>query len=143
MVSEKVKEITDLIVNLMFSKFPNNTCCSSEPININAEVQFKFSVTFSSWKQASYQFKCGNSIFYQYFKSSFQGYKGITCFLVDRDTEGLHIGKAENKMGIRASSTCPLTFENVKVGILEFPAKDWREISCAQNYWCARKVSPY
>ncbi|XP_034519278.1 short/branched chain specific acyl-CoA dehydrogenase, mitochondrial isoform X1 [Ailuropoda melanoleuca] len=43
------------------------------------------------------------------------GYKGITCFLVDRDTEGLHIGKAENKMGIRASSTCPLTFENVKI----------------------------
>ncbi|XP_045295722.1 short/branched chain specific acyl-CoA dehydrogenase, mitochondrial isoform X1 [Leopardus geoffroyi] len=43
------------------------------------------------------------------------GYKGITCFLVDRDTEGLHIGKAENKMGLRASSTCPLTFENVKV----------------------------
>ncbi|XP_058400177.1 short/branched chain specific acyl-CoA dehydrogenase, mitochondrial isoform X1 [Diceros bicornis minor] len=43
------------------------------------------------------------------------GYKGITCFLVDRDTEGLHIGKAENKLGIRASSTCPLTFGNVKV----------------------------
>ncbi|XP_036754773.2 short/branched chain specific acyl-CoA dehydrogenase, mitochondrial isoform X2 [Manis pentadactyla] len=43
------------------------------------------------------------------------GHKGITCFLVDRDTEGLHIGKAENKMGIRAASTCPLTFENVKV----------------------------
>uniref|UniRef100_A0A667I9A9 Short/branched chain specific acyl-CoA dehydrogenase, mitochondrial n=1 Tax=Lynx canadensis TaxID=61383 RepID=A0A667I9A9_LYNCA len=43
------------------------------------------------------------------------GYKGITCFLVDRDTEGLHIGKAENKMGLRASSTCPLTFENVKM----------------------------
>ncbi|XP_019570494.2 short/branched chain specific acyl-CoA dehydrogenase, mitochondrial [Rhinolophus sinicus] len=43
------------------------------------------------------------------------GYKGITCFIVDRNTEGLHIGKAENKMGIRASSTCPLTFENVKV----------------------------
>ncbi|XP_004474651.2 short/branched chain specific acyl-CoA dehydrogenase, mitochondrial [Dasypus novemcinctus] len=43
------------------------------------------------------------------------GYKGITCFIVNRDTEGLHVGKAENKMGIRASSTCPLTFENVKV----------------------------
>ncbi|KAB1271739.1 Short/branched chain specific acyl-CoA dehydrogenase; mitochondrial [Camelus dromedarius] len=43
------------------------------------------------------------------------GYRGITCFLVDRDTEGFHIGKSENKMGIRASSTCPLTFENVKV----------------------------
>ncbi|XP_020136341.2 short/branched chain specific acyl-CoA dehydrogenase, mitochondrial isoform X1 [Microcebus murinus] len=43
------------------------------------------------------------------------GYKGITCFLVDRDTEGLHVGKTENKLGIRASSTCPLTFEDVKV----------------------------
>ncbi|XP_035125268.1 short/branched chain specific acyl-CoA dehydrogenase, mitochondrial isoform X1 [Callithrix jacchus] len=43
------------------------------------------------------------------------GYKGITCFLVDRDTPGLHIGKPENKLGLRASSTCPLTFENVKV----------------------------
>lgn len=43
------------------------------------------------------------------------GYKGITCFVVDRDTEGFHVGKTENKLGIRASSTCPLTFENVKV----------------------------
>lgn len=43
------------------------------------------------------------------------GYKGITCFLVDRDTEGFHVGKKENKLGIRASSTCQLTFENVKV----------------------------
>uniref|UniRef100_A0A8C9A6A2 Short/branched chain specific acyl-CoA dehydrogenase, mitochondrial n=1 Tax=Prolemur simus TaxID=1328070 RepID=A0A8C9A6A2_PROSS len=43
------------------------------------------------------------------------GYKGITCFLVDRDTAGLHVGKTENKLGIRASSTCPLTFEDVKV----------------------------
>ncbi|CAO2583607.1 Short/branched chain specific acyl-CoA dehydrogenase, mitochondrial [Lemmus lemmus] len=43
------------------------------------------------------------------------GYRGITCFLVDRDTEGFHVGKKENKLGIRASSTCQLTFENVKV----------------------------
>ncbi|KAL4231870.1 hypothetical protein ACF0H5_009446 [Mactra antiquata] len=43
------------------------------------------------------------------------GYKGITCFLVDRDTEGLTIGKKEDKLGIRASSTCPVHFENVKV----------------------------
>ncbi|XP_064320410.1 short/branched chain specific acyl-CoA dehydrogenase, mitochondrial isoform X2 [Phalacrocorax carbo] len=43
------------------------------------------------------------------------GYRGITCFIVDRDTEGLHIGKKEDKLGIRASSTCPVTFENVKV----------------------------
>lgn len=34
---------------------------------------------------------------------------------MDRDTEGLHVGKKEDKLGIRASSTCPVTFENVKV----------------------------
>ncbi|KAJ6669020.1 hypothetical protein lerEdw1_007829, partial [Lerista edwardsae] len=43
------------------------------------------------------------------------GYKGITCFIVDRDTEGLHVGKKEDKLGIRATSTCPVTFENVKI----------------------------
>ncbi|XP_066522224.1 short/branched chain specific acyl-CoA dehydrogenase, mitochondrial [Hoplias malabaricus] len=43
------------------------------------------------------------------------GYRGITCFIVDRDTEGLHIGKKENKLGLRASSTCPLNFDNVRV----------------------------
>ncbi|XP_010223754.1 PREDICTED: short/branched chain specific acyl-CoA dehydrogenase, mitochondrial [Tinamus guttatus] len=43
------------------------------------------------------------------------GYKGITCFVVDRNTEGLQVGKKENKLGIRATSTCTVTFENVKV----------------------------
>uniref|UniRef100_A0A8C8SIN3 Short/branched chain specific acyl-CoA dehydrogenase, mitochondrial n=1 Tax=Pelusios castaneus TaxID=367368 RepID=A0A8C8SIN3_9SAUR len=43
------------------------------------------------------------------------GYKGITCFIVNRDTEGLHVGKKEDKLGIRATSTCPVTFENVKI----------------------------
>ncbi|KYO43864.1 short/branched chain specific acyl-CoA dehydrogenase, mitochondrial [Alligator mississippiensis] len=43
------------------------------------------------------------------------GYRGITCFIVDRDTEGLCVGKKEDKLGLRASSTCPVTFENVKV----------------------------
>ncbi|KAF0683422.1 Aste57867_24546 [Aphanomyces stellatus] len=44
-----------------------------------------------------------------------KGYKGITCFIVDRDTEGLEIGKPEDKVGIRASSTCPVYLNNVKV----------------------------
>ena len=43
------------------------------------------------------------------------GYKGITAFVVDRDTKGLVVGKAEDKMGIRASSTCELLLENVQV----------------------------
>ena len=42
-----------------------------------------------------------------------QGYKGITAFVVDRDTEGFTVGKKEDKLGIRASSTCELVFENV------------------------------
>jgi short-chain 2-methylacyl-CoA dehydrogenase len=43
------------------------------------------------------------------------GYKGITCFLVERDMPGFSVGKKEDKLGIRASSTCPLTLEGVKV----------------------------
>ncbi|XP_051837559.1 short/branched chain specific acyl-CoA dehydrogenase, mitochondrial [Antechinus flavipes] len=45
------------------------------------------------------------------------GYKGITCFIIDRDTEGLQIGKKENKLGIRASPTSTLIFDNVKVPV--------------------------
>eukprot|EP00794_Sanderia_malayensis_P014298 gene14298-15786_t len=43
------------------------------------------------------------------------GYKGITCFIVPRETEGLHINKKEDKLGIRASSTCVLNFDDVTV----------------------------
>ena len=43
------------------------------------------------------------------------GYKGITCFVVDGETPGLEVGRKEDKLGIRASSTCPVTFDNVKV----------------------------
>lgn len=44
-----------------------------------------------------------------------QGYRGITCFLVDRDTPGFTVNKPEDKLGIRASGTCMLTFDNVRV----------------------------
>ena len=43
-------------------------------------------------------------------------YKGITAFLVDRDSDGFTVGKKEEKLGIRASSTCELLFDGVKVG---------------------------
>nr|KAG5687675.1 hypothetical protein BaRGS_027567 [Batillaria attramentaria] len=43
------------------------------------------------------------------------GYKGITCFIVDSDAEGLSIGKKEDKLGIRASHTCTVNFDQVKV----------------------------
>jgi alkylation response protein AidB-like acyl-CoA dehydrogenase len=43
------------------------------------------------------------------------GYRGITAFLVARDTAGLSVGKKEDKLGIRASSTCELVFEGCRV----------------------------
>ncbi len=43
------------------------------------------------------------------------GYKGITAFVVERDFEGFTVGKKEDKLGIRASSTCELILENCKV----------------------------
>lgn len=39
------------------------------------------------------------------------GYKGITAFLVEREAPGLTVGKAEDKLGIRASSTCELLLD--------------------------------
>ncbi len=44
-----------------------------------------------------------------------QGYKGITAFVVERGYEGFEVGKKEDKLGIRASSTCELILDNVKV----------------------------
>lgn len=44
-----------------------------------------------------------------------QGTKGISAFIVERGFEGFRVGEPEDKMGIRASSTCELIFENCKV----------------------------
>jgi butyryl-CoA dehydrogenase/short/branched chain acyl-CoA dehydrogenase len=44
-----------------------------------------------------------------------KGYRGITAFLVERDFEGFTVGKKENKLGIRASSTCELILEDCAV----------------------------
>ena len=43
------------------------------------------------------------------------GHKGITAFLVERDSPGFSVGKKEDKLGIRASSTNELILEDVKV----------------------------
>jgi butyryl-CoA dehydrogenase/short/branched chain acyl-CoA dehydrogenase len=45
-----------------------------------------------------------------------KGYRGITAFLVERETPGFTVGKKENKLGIRASSTCELILEDCAVG---------------------------
>ena len=43
------------------------------------------------------------------------GYKGITAFIVEKEFEGFQVGKKEDKLGIRASSTCELILEQCMV----------------------------
>ncbi len=42
-------------------------------------------------------------------------HKGVTAFIIEKDTEGLSFGKPEDKLGIRASSTTQMHFDNCKV----------------------------
>ncbi|MEX2261908.1 MAG: acyl-CoA dehydrogenase [Bryobacteraceae bacterium] len=43
------------------------------------------------------------------------GYRGITAFLVEREFPGFQVGKKEDKLGLRASSTCELILDNCRV----------------------------
>src|SRR5262249_19236901 len=43
------------------------------------------------------------------------GYRGISAFIVERGMAGFTVGKKEDKLGIRASSTCELLFEDCRV----------------------------
>jgi acyl-CoA dehydrogenase len=57
------------------------------------------------------------------------GYKGITAFLVEKDTPGFTLGKKEDKLGIRASSTCELVFNNCVIpaaNVLGEPGKGYK-----------------
>lgn len=55
------------------------------------------------------------------------GYRGVTCFLVERDAQGFRVGKKEDKLGIRASSTCELVLDGVlPAGLLGEPGHGYR-----------------
>ena len=57
------------------------------------------------------------------------GYKGITAFLVEKDTPGFTLGKKEDKLGIRASSTCALLFNDCVIPssqVLGEPGKGYK-----------------
>ncbi|MEZ5355004.1 MAG: acyl-CoA dehydrogenase [Bryobacteraceae bacterium] len=57
------------------------------------------------------------------------GYRGITAFLVDRDSPGFQVGRKEDKLGIRASSTCELIFDDCSVpasSVLGEPGKGYK-----------------
>ena len=57
------------------------------------------------------------------------GHRGITCFLVERDTPGLTVGRKEDKLGIRCSSTCEVVLDNCRVpaaNLLGEPGKGYK-----------------
>jgi alkylation response protein AidB-like acyl-CoA dehydrogenase len=57
------------------------------------------------------------------------GYRGITAFVVERGASGFTVGKKEDKLGIRASSTCELIFEDCRVpraNVLGEPGKGYK-----------------
>src|SRR5437868_1927798 len=57
------------------------------------------------------------------------GYKGITAFLIEKDFHGFTVGKKEDKLGIRASSTCELILEDCQVpkeNVLGEPGKGYK-----------------
>jgi alkylation response protein AidB-like acyl-CoA dehydrogenase len=57
------------------------------------------------------------------------GYRGITCFLVNRASPGLRIGRREDKLGVRAASTCEVILEDVHVRgdqVLGEPGKGYK-----------------
>src|SRR5712672_7870 len=58
-----------------------------------------------------------------------KGYKGITAFLIEKSFPGFSVGKKEDKLGIRASSTCELILEDCKVpkeNVLGEPGKGYK-----------------
>jgi len=58
-----------------------------------------------------------------------KGYKGITSFLVEKTFPGFTVGKKEDKLGIRASSTCELALEACRVpkeNVLGEPGKGYK-----------------
>ena len=57
------------------------------------------------------------------------GYKGITAFIIEKNFPGVTVGKKEDKLGIRASSTCELLLEDCRVpraNVLGEPGKGYR-----------------
>src|SRR5437879_2999094 len=57
------------------------------------------------------------------------GYRGITAFLIEREFPGFQVGKKEDKLGLRASSTCELILENCavpKANVLGEPGKGYK-----------------
>ncbi|NWF90735.1 MAG: acyl-CoA dehydrogenase [Ignavibacteriaceae bacterium] len=62
-----------------------------------------------------------------------KGHHGISAILVEKGTEGFSHGKKEDKLGIRSSDTCSLTFENCKVPVQNLVWEEGKGFNFAMN----------
>ena len=62
-----------------------------------------------------------------------KGHHGISTFLVEKGMEGFGQGKKEDKLGIRSSDTCSLTFENCKVPVKNLVWEEGKGFKFAMN----------
>ena len=62
-----------------------------------------------------------------------KGHHGISTFLVEKGTPGFGHGKKEDKLGIRSSDTCSLTFENCKVPLKDLVWEEGKGFNFAMN----------
>ncbi|MBO4582205.1 MAG: acyl-CoA dehydrogenase [Bacteroidales bacterium] len=61
------------------------------------------------------------------------GTKGISAFIVEKDTPGFTFGKKEKKMGIRGSATCELIFENCRIPKANLLGKEGKGFTIAMK----------
>jgi len=66
--------------------------------------------------------------------------RGITSFIVEKGFQGVHAGPKENKLGIRASDTCELIFENCEVPAENVLGKPGKGLSAALDALCFGRV---
>ena len=66
--------------------------------------------------------------------------KNISCFIIEKDTPGLKTGKKEDKLGIRASDTCELYFDNCIVPKSNLLGAEGQGFEIAMNALCGGRI---
>jgi len=110
------------IAVVLLTKIATGSFCLSEPISGSDAFALKTRAEKSSNGYRINGSKCwitnskeaGFFIVFANLDPS-KGYRGISAFIVDKSTPGLSIAKKEKKLGIRASSTCVLNFDDVEI----------------------------
>jgi alkylation response protein AidB-like acyl-CoA dehydrogenase len=70
-----------------------------------------------------------------------RGHRGISALLVEKGTPGFSVGKEEDKLGIRASNTCELIFEDCRVPVANRLGKEGEGFKVAMSNLDAGRIS--